>query len=439
MKMARHPLRWLPPFVVGVSAATGAEVSVGLLLYGGPGLVRSLTTILAVEAAALGAGLWTAPAARSDLVESLRTRWLFCLLAYLVATLFAAFWSVVEAVGGTALGQGLGLAFLAALPLYAVGGVIGAMGAIAEMDSGGGTRWVGGTAALGAALGFGATGASLPQVFTPASLLLVCLVLLSGGGLVYGSVLEARLRVHVRARRPCTLGEVRIEDRQLVARDRYARVLLEGGHVRRWRLLREDAPEPWDVAALTALVDPGSDACKMLFMGGGASTMPRTALQRYTAVQAEVLERSLPVLELAREHLETALHDGADGRLRLRVGNLEDEPPAEERAFRLVVVDTAALAPQGGVPSLSARLRASVLECVSPDGHLVLGPLEPEPGSWEFPATWARGRYARPAPSDLDELGSGLPDAEVLWVGTPSADGLPDRLGGFQRDSSGLP
>jgi hypothetical protein len=121
------------------------------------------------------------------------------------------------------------------------------------------------------------------------------------------------------------------------------------------------------------------------------------------------------------------------------VGNLEDEPPAEERAFRLVVVDTAALAPQGGVPSLSARLRASVLECVSPDGHLVLGPLEPEPGSWEFPATWARGRYARPAPSDLDELGSGLPDAEVLWVGTPSADGLPDRLGGFQRDSSGLP
>lgn len=433
MKRARHPLRWLPPFVVGVSAATGAEVSVGLLLYGGPGLVRSLTTVLAVEAAALGAGLWTAPAARLDLVESLRTRWLFCLVAFLVATLFAAFWTMVEAVGGTALGQGLGLAFLAALPLYAVGGVIGAMGAIAEKDGEGGARWVGGTAALGAALGFAATGASLPQVFTPASLLLVCLVLLSGGGLVYGSVLEARVRVHVRARRASPLGEVRVEDRHLVARDRYARVLLEAGHVRRWSLLKEDAPEPWDVAALTALA--GRDgAGKVLLLGGGASTVPRVALQRYPEVRTEVVERSQPVLELAREHLETALHDAADDRVRVRVGNLEDEPLAGALGFGVVVLDTAALAFQGGIPSLSARLRGCILESVSPQGHLVLGPLEPAPGSWEFPAAWVRGRYTRASPPDLSELGSGLPEDEVVWIGTPSSGELPDRFGGFVRD-----
>lgn len=434
MNVARHPLRWLPPFVVGVSAATGAEVSVGLLLYGGPGLVRSLTTVLAVEAAALGVGLWTAPAARPDLVDTLRRRWLFCMVAFIVATLFAAFWSVVEAVGGTALGQGLGLAFLAALPLYAAGGVIGTMGAVADSDREGGARGVGGTAALGAALGFAATGASLPQAFTPASLLMVCLVLLSGGGLVYGSVLEARVRVHVRARRPSGLGEVRVEDRQLLARDRYARILMEGGHVRRWSVLREDAPEAWDNAAFAALTGDGRPADSLLIVGGGASTLPRAAVRRHPELRAEVLERSLPVLELAREHMDTALPDGAEGRITLRVGNLEDETPAGGGAFRVVMLDTAALAPQGGVPSLSARLRGAVLQSVSHDGHLVLGPLDPPTGSWTFPATWARGRYTRSVPPDLSELGSGLPADEVLWVGSPSGAGLPEGFGGFVRD-----
>ncbi|MDP2959208.1 MAG: hypothetical protein Q8N53_22490 [Longimicrobiales bacterium] len=438
MSSSRAP-RWLPPFIVGLCAATAAEVAVGLLLYGGPGLVRSLTAVLAVEAAALGVGLWTSPGARPDIVEALRRRWLFCLVAFLVAMLFSAFWSVVEALGGTALGQGLGLAFLAALPLYAVGGVVGAMGAAAEMaavaeaDPGGRARMVGGPAALGGALGFAVTGTALPQAFTPASLLLVCLMMLSLGGMLYGSILEAQVRVHVRARRPSGLGEVRVEDRHLLSLDRAARALLEGDHVRRWTILGEPSEEPWDVSAFNAIMGPGDDSGSVLLVGGGASALPRSALRERPSLRVEVLERSLSVVELGREHLETGPQNGADGRMELRVGNLEDVVASPSGPYDLVMLDTAALEPQGGMPSLSSRFRASVVDCVSPQGFLVLGPSAPPAGIWAFPEGWSQGRYARRVPPGIEGLGLRVPAEEVLWVGSPSAVALPEVIGAFAR------
>lgn len=432
MSSSRAP-RWLPPFIVGVCAATAAEVAVGLLLYGGPGLVRSLTAVLAVEAAALGVGLWTSPGARPDIVEALRRRWLFCLAAFLVATLFSAFWSVVEALGGTALGQGLGLAFLAALPLYAVGGVVGAMGGVADADPGGRARMVGGPAALGAALGFAVTGTALPQMFTPASLLLICLMLLSLGGMLYGSILEAQVRVHVRARRPSGLGEVRVEDRHLLSLDRAARALLEGDHVRRWTILGGPSEEPWDVSVFNAIMGPADASASVLLVGGGASALPRSALRERPSLRVEVLERSPSVVELGREHLEAGPQNGADGRMELRVGNLEDVVASPSGPFDLVMLDTAALEPQGGLPSLSSRLRASVVDCVSPQGFLVLGPFDPPAGSWAFPEGWSQGRYTRRVPSGIEGLGLRVPAEEVLWVGSPSTVALPEVLGAFAR------
>jgi hypothetical protein len=429
---ARAP-RWLPPFIVGLSAAAGAEVAVGLLLYGGPGLVRSLTAVLAVEAAALGAGLWTSPGQRPDIVEALRRRWLFCLAAFLVATLFSAFWSVVEALGGTALGQGLGLAFLAALPLYAVGGVLGAMGGVADSEPGGRARMVGGPAAMGAALGFAVTGAALPQAFTPASLLLVCLMMLSVGGMLYGSILEAHVRIHVRARRPSALGEARVEDRHLLSLDRAARVLLEGDHIRRWLILGEPPEEPWDVSAFNAIMGLGDASASVLLVGGGASSLPRSALRERPSLRMEVLERSHPVVELGREHFDTGLQDGADPRMGLRVGNLEDVVPSPCGPYGLVMLDTASLEAQGGVPSLSHRFRASVVDSVSADGFMVLGPSEPPPESWAFPEGWSQGRYTRAVPAGIEGLALRVPPAEVLWVGSPSGNALPDVIGGFTR------
>jgi len=186
-----HPFRWIPPLLVGLCGAVAAEIAVGLLLYDGPGLMRSLTTVLAVEAATFGAGLWTAPTGRRDLVEAVRRRWIFCLFVFLGAALFSAVWSFVQAIGGSALGQGLGLAFTAGLPLYACGTVLGGMASLEERASKGHRRLVGAAGAVGAALGFAVTGASLTYVPTPASLLLVCIVVLSAGALTFSAVLES--------------------------------------------------------------------------------------------------------------------------------------------------------------------------------------------------------------------------------------------------------
>jgi hypothetical protein len=153
--------------------------------------MRSLTTVLAVEAGAFGAGLWTTPRRRRDLVEAVRRRWIFCLFAFLGAAIFSAFWSLVQAAGGTALGQGLGLAFTAGLPLYACGTVVGGMASLEEVGFPKRRRLVGAACAVGAALGFAVTGASLTYVPTPASLLLVCIVILSSGALTFSAALES--------------------------------------------------------------------------------------------------------------------------------------------------------------------------------------------------------------------------------------------------------
>lgn len=434
MTPAAHPLRWLPPFLVGVCAATAAEVAVGLLLYGGPGLMRSLTAVLAVEAGALGVGFLTAPTHRPDLVDALRRRWLFTLVVFLVATVFSAFWSVVELVGGSALGQGLGLGFLAALPLYATGALLGAMGTAADAEAGQRGRAVGGPAALGAALGFAATGASLPQVFAPASLLMVCLVLLSAGGLVYGSVLDTRIRVHVRARRPSPLGDVRVEDRHLLSRDQAARLLLEGDHVRRWSALGEEMGDPWDVALVRGLMEAHHEPASLLLVGGGASSLPRAVLREYPEFRVDVVERSHAVLELGREHLETALGEGADVRIGLRVGNPEDATTDLHGPYALVLVDTAALAPQGGASALSARHRSGLLGSVQPEGVLALGPLRVEAGGWIFPEGWSVRRYVRGLPEGLGGLGLFLAADEEIVAGSPDVHRLwPDRIGTFTR------
>ena len=68
------PLEWVPPLLVGASAAIAAEVALSLLLYGGPGLVRSLTTVLGVEGFAFAAGLWSSPGPGRDMIDRVRRR-----------------------------------------------------------------------------------------------------------------------------------------------------------------------------------------------------------------------------------------------------------------------------------------------------------------------------------------------------------------------------
>jgi hypothetical protein len=206
----RHllPLRgWLPTILVGASAATVAELTAGLLLYASEGFIRSLTIILTVEMLALAVGLWTAPvwptattAGASDPdeefvddgVESLRRRWSLLLMVFAVAALYAGVWGMLQAYAPTPLFQGLGLGLLGALPLFAVGGLLGRM-VTWEARRGPDRRRVGTPAALGASLGFLCAGGYLIPHLSPLSILLLCLIFLSAGALLYGQSLDRRL------------------------------------------------------------------------------------------------------------------------------------------------------------------------------------------------------------------------------------------------------
>ncbi len=434
-----HPMRWIPPFMVGIAAAAAAEIAATLLLYSGPALMRSLTVILTVEAGAFGLGLWERPGERRDIVASLRRRWLLCMVTFLGATLFSASWSLFQDVGSSGLSQGFGLALLGAFPLYACGNVLGAMSTAAATEPTGYRSNVGAPASMGAALGFVATGVSLPQVLTPASLLLVCLVILSAGGLVYGSVLDARLRIYVRGRRPSPLGDVRVEDRHLPMKDQGARFLFEGRCLRRWMALDSGVATPWDVAVFEALFTEDQGRPRILMVGGGASSLPKIAVHAHPRVVVDVVERSSAVVELANEYLSTSPGIDAGGRISLTLGNPEDLVAAGQEAYDLVLVDSAALCPVGGVSSMTRFGLSTLARAVKPRGILALGPLAPDFEAVPTPTGWRAGTFRRELPAALQGLGDRRAggawpeEAVVLATPSPGEEPIPAPIG-FSRE-----
>ena len=420
MSVPARPLAWVPPLLVGVAAAVACEVSVSLLLYAGPGLVRSLTTVLVVQAAALSVGLWSAPVApRPDLLEAVRRRWMLCLGSYLVATLYSASWSVLEPLGGRSFGQGLGLGLMAALPLYACGTALGGMGAVESAGGRSGARSVGGAAFAGAVMGFAVTGLALPRALAPASLFLACLILLSAGGLIWGGSLDRLARREVKARRPSPWGDVRVEDRKLPAAGQAVRVLLEGNHVRRWVSGEDAAVVPWDVSVLRGWGSGGERTGKVLLVGGGASILPVAVLREFPSLIVDVIERNPAVSELAREHLDTGVSDESE-RVRQLSGNLADQLQGmTPGAYDLVVVDTAALKAVGGVSALSRAEYAGLYRVVASQGAVAFGPYGP---SRAIPDGWMSCSLRRTLMHPVDGLEVAWPRAEQLLVTFPSAD-----------------
>lgn len=184
----RARLVWVPSFVVGAAAATSGAVAVALLLYSGEGMLRSLTLIVAVELVAFGVGLAGPPEGedRPRAVEALRRRWLFVLVAFLVASAFAVVWTAGRGFGAEAATQALGLAVLGGLPLYASGRLLVAISTVSTSVV---RSSSGAFASLGAALGVLVAGSSgLSRLGAP-SLLLFFLIVLSGAALMQGSAL----------------------------------------------------------------------------------------------------------------------------------------------------------------------------------------------------------------------------------------------------------
>lgn len=184
----RHPLSWLPPFVVGAAGAMAGMVAVGLLLYSGDGFLRALTVVLATLLGALALGVWSAPPPGLDQpVEALRRRWLTVLVVFSGAAVAAAGWSLLGGLASGPVARGAGLALLAAAPLWAVGTLLGTMSAV-QTDLA--LRGPGAAAAAGAAAGAVFTGVFFVRIVAPFAMHVFFLIALSGGALVHGLVLD---------------------------------------------------------------------------------------------------------------------------------------------------------------------------------------------------------------------------------------------------------
>ena len=407
MTERRSRLDWLPPFLVGASAAVAAEVALAMLLYGGAGFVRSLTTILAIEGMAFAVGLWGAPGEGPELVDRLRRRWLLCLFSFVAAASFGVAWSLLPLLSDGSAGQAAGLTVLAALPLYAAGGVLGGRGAWAGTDRGRRGTMRGAPAGVGAAAGFVLTGVLLPRVPLPASLLVGCLVMLSLGGMVYGAVLAARTELRVLARRPGRGPEVRIEERRLPLEDLATLEMWEGSFLRRRVVLEGEDLGGWDEDLVRALFPAGvegngpgeapdsSHPFRILSVGGGASGLARCALRTHATVTVDVVERTAATVELGRDHFETGLAVGRHDRTFVSVGNLDDAIAACDGGYDLVVVDSRGLAPVGGLMGLSRMARRRLPALVRGGGVLAVGPDGSDLDPSGLPPGWVATRYRR--------------------------------------------
>lgn len=422
----RHPLGWISPFAVGISCAVAAEVAIGLLLYAGPGFVRSLTILLTVEAAALAAGLWLPYPAREP-VDGLRRRWLSAMMAFLAATVFGTLWTLRPDIGSGSVGQGIGLAVLAGLPLYTCGALLTGLAQEAQETDARRKPRVAAPGAFGAAVGFALTGLLLPRAPTPSSLLVGCLVLLSMGGMAYGVVRAARGRKRIVAQGCIGPPPVRIEEHVRAGGDRAEWVLLEGDVVRAVRSSNEtveaDAGRgasrdegsggdgrrggadggpatvaPWDVDLVLAFGPSEPSGWRTLHLGGGASMAPGMVLRLDPSAEVTVLERAHCVVELGRSYFGTE----PGSRVRMLTGNMEDHLRSLEGDFDLIVVDGRALDAVGGMSALSMDGRRVLHGLLGPEGIVAWGPKAAHhPMSFDDPE-WET--YRRDPSGTLDEV-----------------------------------
>lgn len=120
----RGPRALLPGFLIGAAFAIATAAGTALQLYTGQGFLRAAGFLLAVAIGALAGGLWAGT--ESAPTGARRTgRWIAALLAYLLAAVAAGAWELVPALHGRALGGGLGMLLLLALPAYTTGMLLG--------------------------------------------------------------------------------------------------------------------------------------------------------------------------------------------------------------------------------------------------------------------------------------------------------------------------
>ena len=441
MTKRRRGLGLLPPFLAGLAAAVAVETSAGLLLYTDEGLLPALTVILTLEVGALGLGLWSGPVpVGGGVVEQVRRRWLFCLLVFALAAASSAGLSFVAALPASGVGQGVGLGFLGALPLFSIGSLLGAMSRPDDLGMPSAIP-VGAPSVLGAAVGFLLAGSILLPNAAPYTLYLFCLVMLSGGALLQGWVLDGRRVVEIKEIVPASTGELRVEERAVGSPRRELKVLLEGGRVRGAEDMEGSPGRDWETAVLEGL--RGVERCpeSVLYRGGGSGTLGRILSQRFPQTRIHLVERSPELVTLARSHF--AEWDGWEG-VSLEIGDPLATLPGSQSSFSLIVVDCGALPTLGGEPFLREPDWRILVERLDRGGVLVMGGLQSHQDGAVVPL-WEAMRKGRkwfdqaslyqkePLPHEANLLREAGDGAECLLLfSTPGAGAWPLSLSGFQ-------
>ncbi|GEM_PF-520397 len=474
-------LRALSPFLLGVAMGIVSLVAAGLLLYGGPGFLPALVVVLATQlaSAALGAA-YGARRRESDPVEALRRQWLLALVAVTLAVVFSMAWEWFAGFGAPALSQGLGLALLAALPLFGAGSVVGALSRFPQ--SRGAAVADGPAAVLGAAAGVLLTGlVFFPMLGSSAALLLLALMVASTGALLQGRCLAGVVWTQPLASRD---GAAAPDPEYLQAwvggrSERSRFVLTEGGRVRGVLTPEGGAFLSVDRALVRGIEGwTGRKGGRALFLGVGRLPLafhldalrrreedagPDAGLQIMDGSQdllAAVEELAYRVGSQASVRSGEMSSNGDSAGLVLRpvpveealTGSRDGLPPA---SFDLVVLDTLALAPSPGAFRLPPGALQQLLSALGPNGVLILGPLQDGGAPGPFldraremarhvprASLYVAGRVSREEAEELparwvEPWRRSVPEPgsrpAFMVLGGGRAAGWPDRIEGYLR------
>jgi spermidine synthase len=370
-----------PAALLGFSLGVSSQVAAGLLLYGGPGFIPALAVILAVIFLSLGAGLAALPPLGTGerMIEEARRRWLITLLAFTMAAAFAAGWEIFRGFGALGITQAVGLAVLAALPAYTGGRTLGMLAHLSGVE---GSRGPAFPALAGASSGALVLAYILFPALSPTAVILICLLAVSAGALVHGLALDDGVRVEPLPGWEGGGGRLEVE-RWIQASSRQIRVAVrEDG---RLRLLRwsDGAPVlPEERAVEGDVLRWGPAPKRVLALGLGAGVMggrlaAPTGGVELTIVDTvpERLERLLRALEWGRVDRVRRLVEDPGVFLQRGVGSLA--PGGAD----WIVVDALALGATGASARIPPGGFLRLRELLSPDGVLVVLPLEEGEGA----------------------------------------------------------
>jgi hypothetical protein len=364
-------------------------MSAGLLLYSEEGFLPALTLILTVETGALALGLWSGSVSvHREPIEDLRRRWLFALVTFAIAAAFSTGLTFLDQLFTGGIGQGLGLAFLGSLPLFALGSLLSGMTGPGD----GSVGRVGLPAVVGVAVGFLLTGGVLLPNLAPYTLYLLCLTALSGGALLNGWILDSRASKLLVEDQWTPRGLVRVEDRVQTGGGEGLRVLLEGGRLRGAEAPEGSAGREWEKGVLAALRGEGSDPSPALYLGGGSGTLARDLLGVFPDLQLLVVEGTQAFLSLARKHFHPFERWGE---VQVRVGEPWGVVNELRGPFALILLDLGFLPSLGRIPDMDGGRWEALASLVGSQGSVVMGGLTPLESLGEVPLEGLLGQASR--------------------------------------------